>query len=92
MCLQVAPLNGYGEHLLSLLEDASAGKSGSSQQCSSMEKGEEEEEEDRKTLHSICKKLSEDMFRKVRPVFRLHCTEDVSIYCFLTKKLSKKIN
>uniref|UniRef100_A0A669Q2W7 Kinase non-catalytic C-lobe domain containing 1 n=1 Tax=Phasianus colchicus TaxID=9054 RepID=A0A669Q2W7_PHACC len=61
---KVAPLNGYGEHLLSLLEDASARKSGSSQQCSSMEKGEEEEEEDRKTLHSICKKLSEDMFRK----------------------------
>ncbi|XP_048801793.1 kinase non-catalytic C-lobe domain-containing protein 1 isoform X3 [Lagopus muta] len=61
---KVAPLNGYGEHFLSLLEDASARKSGSSQQCSSMEKGEEEEEEDRKTLHSICKKLSEDMFRK----------------------------
>lgn len=52
-----------------------------------MEKGEEEEEEDRKTLHSMCKKLSEDMFRKVCPVFRLHCTEDVSIYCFLTKNI-----
>ncbi|XP_072196250.1 kinase non-catalytic C-lobe domain-containing protein 1 isoform X2 [Excalfactoria chinensis] len=61
---KVAPLNGYGEHLLTLLEDASARKCGSSQQCSSMENGEEEEEEDRKTLHSICKKLSEDMFRK----------------------------
>uniref|UniRef100_A0A8C2UA88 Kinase non-catalytic C-lobe domain-containing protein 1 n=1 Tax=Coturnix japonica TaxID=93934 RepID=A0A8C2UA88_COTJA len=61
---KVAPLNGYGEHLLTLLEDASARKCGSSQQCSSMENGEEEEEEERKTLHSICKKLSEDMFRK----------------------------
>ncbi|XP_021254864.1 protein very KIND isoform X2 [Numida meleagris] len=61
---KVAPLNGYGEHLLSLIEDASARKSDSSQQCSSMEKCEEEEEEGRKTLHSICKKLSEDMSRK----------------------------
>ncbi|NXL86871.1 KNDC1 protein, partial [Alectura lathami] len=61
---KVAPLNGYGERLLSLLEDASARKSGSAQQCSSMEKREEEGEEDRKTLHSICKKLSEDVSRK----------------------------
>ncbi|NXJ07353.1 KNDC1 protein, partial [Odontophorus gujanensis] len=60
---KVAPLNGYGEYLLSLLEDASARKSGSSQQYSCMEKF-EEVEEDRKTLHSICKKLSEDMYRK----------------------------
>ncbi|OXB75463.1 UNVERIFIED_CONTAM: hypothetical protein H355_016524 [Colinus virginianus] len=57
---KVAPLNGYGEYFLSLLEDASARKSGSSQQYSCMEKF-EEVEEDRKTLHSICKKLSEDM-------------------------------
>ncbi|NXC42922.1 KNDC1 protein, partial [Penelope pileata] len=61
---QVAPLNGYGERLLSLLEDASARKSSSSQQCSSMDKCEEEGEECRKTLHSICKKLSEDVSRK----------------------------
>ncbi|XP_028941825.1 kinase non-catalytic C-lobe domain-containing protein 1 [Antrostomus carolinensis] len=61
---KVAPLNGYGERLLSLLEDASAGKSGSAHQCSSMDKCEEEGEEDRKTLHSLCKKLSEDVSRK----------------------------
>ncbi|NXY69749.1 KNDC1 protein, partial [Glareola pratincola] len=57
---KVVPLNGYGERLLSLLEDASARKSGSAHQCSSMDKCEEEGEEDRKTLHSLCKKLSED--------------------------------
>ncbi|XP_076194932.1 kinase non-catalytic C-lobe domain-containing protein 1 isoform X1 [Aptenodytes patagonicus] len=61
---KVAPLNGYGEHLLSLLEDASARKSGSAHQCSSMDKCEEEGEEDRKTLRSLCKKLSEDVSRK----------------------------
>ncbi|XP_068806078.1 kinase non-catalytic C-lobe domain-containing protein 1 isoform X2 [Struthio camelus] len=61
---QVAPLNGYGEHLLSLLEDASARRSGSAYQCSSMGKCEEEGEEDRKALHSLCKKLSEDVSRK----------------------------
>ncbi|NXC72256.1 KNDC1 protein, partial [Anhinga anhinga] len=61
---KVAPLNGYGERLLSLLEDASARKSGSAHQCSSRDKCEEEGEEDRKTLHSLCKKLSEDVSRK----------------------------
>ncbi|XP_030343999.1 kinase non-catalytic C-lobe domain-containing protein 1 isoform X3 [Strigops habroptila] len=61
---KVAPLNGYGEHLLSLLEDASARKSGSAHQSSSIDKCEEEGEEDRKTLHSLCKKLSEDVSRK----------------------------
>ncbi|XP_061857549.1 kinase non-catalytic C-lobe domain-containing protein 1 [Colius striatus] len=61
---KVAPLNGYGERLLSLLEDASARKSGSAHQCSSIDKCEEEGEEDRKTLHSLCKKLSEDVSRK----------------------------
>uniref|UniRef100_A0A8C8APS8 Kinase non-catalytic C-lobe domain containing 1 n=1 Tax=Otus sunia TaxID=257818 RepID=A0A8C8APS8_9STRI len=61
---KVAPLNGYGERLLSLLEDASARKSGSAHQCPSMDKYEEEGEEDRKTLHSLCKKLSEDVSRK----------------------------
>ncbi|XP_054688531.1 kinase non-catalytic C-lobe domain-containing protein 1 isoform X2 [Grus americana] len=61
---KVAPLNGYGERLLSLLEDASARKSGHAPQCSSMDKCEEEGEEDRKTLHSLCKKLSEDVSRK----------------------------
>ncbi|KAF1522246.1 Kinase non-catalytic C-lobe domain-containing protein 1, partial [Eudyptes chrysocome] len=61
---KVAPLNGYGERLLSLLEDASARKSGSAHQCSSMDKCEEEGEEDRKTLRSLCKKLSEDVSRK----------------------------
>uniref|UniRef100_A0A8C0F4F6 Kinase non-catalytic C-lobe domain-containing protein 1 n=1 Tax=Bubo bubo TaxID=30461 RepID=A0A8C0F4F6_BUBBB len=61
---KVAPLNGYGERLLSLLEDASARKSGSAHQCPSMDKCEEEGEEDRKTLHSLCKKLSEDVSRK----------------------------
>ncbi|KFQ51723.1 Protein very KIND, partial [Nestor notabilis] len=61
---KVAPLNGYGERLLSLLEDASARKSGSAHQSSSMDKCEEEGEEDRKTLHSLCKKLSEDVSRK----------------------------
>ncbi|XP_064000723.1 kinase non-catalytic C-lobe domain-containing protein 1 isoform X3 [Pogoniulus pusillus] len=61
---KVVPLNGYGEHLLSLLEDASAKKSGNAQQSSSMDKCEEEGEEDRKTLHSLCKKLSEDACRK----------------------------
>ncbi|NXK95042.1 KNDC1 protein, partial [Formicarius rufipectus] len=61
---KVASLNGYGEHLLSLLEDASARKNGSADQCSSMDKCEEEGEEGRKTLHSLCKKLSEDVSRK----------------------------
>ncbi|XP_010153456.1 PREDICTED: protein very KIND-like, partial [Eurypyga helias] len=61
---KVALLNGYGERLLSLLEDASAQKSGSAHQYSSMDKCEEEGEEDRKTLHSLCKKLSEDVSRK----------------------------
>lgn len=64
MQLQVVPLNGYGERLLSLLEDASARKSGSAHQCVSMDKCEDEGEEDRKTLHSLCKKLSEDVSRK----------------------------
>ncbi|XP_042646033.1 kinase non-catalytic C-lobe domain-containing protein 1 isoform X2 [Tyto alba] len=59
---KVAPLNGYGERLLSLLEDASARKSGSAHQCSSMDKC-EEEGEDKKTLLSLCKKLS-DVSRK----------------------------
>ncbi|NXU31029.1 KNDC1 protein, partial [Thalassarche chlororhynchos] len=63
---KVAPLNGYGGRLLSLLEDASTRKSGSAHQCSSMDKCEEEGEEDRKTLHSLCKKLSEDVSRKAR--------------------------
>ncbi|KAM9282340.1 kinase non-catalytic C-lobe domain-containing protein 1 [Cariama cristata] len=61
---KVARLNGYGEHLLSLLEDASARKNGSAHQCSSMDKCEEEGEEDRKMLHSLCKQLSEDVSRK----------------------------
>ncbi|KAM9232245.1 kinase non-catalytic C-lobe domain-containing protein 1 [Leptosomus discolor] len=61
---KVAPLNGYGECLLALLEDASVRKSGSAHQCSSMDTCEEEGEEDRKTLHSLCKKLSEDVSRK----------------------------
>ncbi|XP_010115484.1 PREDICTED: protein very KIND, partial [Chlamydotis macqueenii] len=61
---KVAPLNGYGERLLLLLEDASARKSGSAHQCSSIDKCEEEGEEDRKTLHSLCKKLSEDVSGK----------------------------
>ncbi|NWR33028.1 KNDC1 protein, partial [Tachuris rubrigastra] len=61
---KVASLNGYGERLLSLLEDASARKSGSADQCSSMDRCEEEGEEGRKTLHSLCKKLSEDVSRK----------------------------
>ncbi|NWU10308.1 KNDC1 protein, partial [Cephalopterus ornatus] len=61
---KVASLNGYGERLLSLLEDASARKSGSADQCSSMDKCEEEGEEGRKTLHSLCKKLSEDVSGK----------------------------
>ncbi|XP_057258251.1 kinase non-catalytic C-lobe domain-containing protein 1 isoform X3 [Pezoporus wallicus] len=61
---KVAPLNGYGERLLSLLEDASARRSGSAYQNSSLDKCEEEGEKDRKTLHSICKKLSEDASRK----------------------------
>ncbi|KFQ09095.1 Protein very KIND, partial [Leptosomus discolor] len=59
---KVAPLNGYGECLLALLEDASVRKSGSAHQCSSMDTCEEEGEEDRKTLHSLCKKLSEDLY------------------------------
>ncbi|XP_009868584.1 PREDICTED: protein very KIND, partial [Apaloderma vittatum] len=60
---KVASLNGYGERLLSLLEDVSARKSGSAHQCSSMDKC-EEEDKDRKALHSLCKKLSEDVSRK----------------------------
>ncbi|NXJ74131.1 KNDC1 protein, partial [Trogon melanurus] len=60
---KVASLNGYGERLLSLLEDVSARRSGSAHQCSSMDKC-EEEGEDRKALHSLCKKLSEDVSRK----------------------------
>ncbi|XP_009980133.1 PREDICTED: protein very KIND, partial [Tauraco erythrolophus] len=61
---KVAPLNGYGERLLSLLEDASAGKIDNAHQCSSVDNCEEEGEGDRKTLHSLCKKLSEDVSRK----------------------------
>ncbi|XP_066179888.1 kinase non-catalytic C-lobe domain-containing protein 1 [Sylvia atricapilla] len=61
---KVASLNGYGERLLSLLEDASARKSGSADLCSGVGKCEEESEESRKTLHSLCKKLSEDVSRK----------------------------
>ncbi|KAM9379789.1 kinase non-catalytic C-lobe domain-containing protein 1 [Phaethornis superciliosus] len=61
---KVAPLNGCGEHLLSLLEDASARKSGSAHQCFSMDKCEDEGKKDRKALHSLCKKLSEDVSRK----------------------------
>ncbi|XP_051475216.1 kinase non-catalytic C-lobe domain-containing protein 1 [Apus apus] len=61
---KVALLSGYGESLMSLLEDASARGSGSVHQCSSMDKCEDEGEEDRKTLHSLCKKLSEDDSRK----------------------------
>ncbi|XP_008948458.1 PREDICTED: protein very KIND, partial [Merops nubicus] len=61
---KVAPLNGYGERLLSLLEDASARGRGSAHQGSSMDKCQEGSKEDRKTLHSICKKLSEDVSRK----------------------------
>ncbi|XP_027315949.3 kinase non-catalytic C-lobe domain-containing protein 1 isoform X1 [Anas platyrhynchos] len=60
---KVAPLNGYGERLLSLLEDASARKNDSAQLCYSMDKC-EEGEEDRRTLHSMYKKLSEDVSRK----------------------------
>ncbi|NWH82257.1 KNDC1 protein, partial [Piaya cayana] len=61
---KVVPLNGYGEHFLSLLEDASSRKSVNIHQCSSMDKWEEESEEDKTTLHSLCKKLSEDVSRK----------------------------
>ncbi|XP_057884719.1 kinase non-catalytic C-lobe domain-containing protein 1 isoform X2 [Melospiza georgiana] len=61
---KVASLNGYGEHLLSLLENASARKSGSADLCSGVDKCKEESEESRKTLHSLCKKLSEDVSRK----------------------------
>lgn len=82
---QVASLNGYGERLLSLLEDASARTSGSADQCSSADKCEEESEEGRKTLHSLCKKLSEDVSRKVCVFFRLQCMEHISIYYILTK-------
>lgn len=85
MHLQVAPLNGYGERLLSLLEDASARKSGSAHQSSSLDKCEEEGEEDRKTLHSMCKKLSEDVSRKVCLFTRQQYIEHISIDYFLTK-------
>ncbi|NXA00595.1 KNDC1 protein, partial [Nesospiza acunhae] len=68
---KVASLNGYRERLLSLLEDASAGKSGSADLCSGVDKCKEESEEGRKTLHSLCKKLSEDVSRKVCLFFRL---------------------
>ncbi|KAF2975255.1 hypothetical protein EK904_009128, partial [Melospiza melodia maxima] len=61
---KVASLNGYGERLLSLLENASARKSGSADLCSGVDKCKEESEESRKTLHSLCKKLSEDVSRK----------------------------
>uniref|UniRef100_A0A8C3V194 Kinase non-catalytic C-lobe domain containing 1 n=1 Tax=Catharus ustulatus TaxID=91951 RepID=A0A8C3V194_CATUS len=61
---KVASLNGYGERLLSLLEDASARRSCSADLCSGGDKCEEETEEGRKTLHSLCKKLSEDVSRK----------------------------
>lgn len=82
---QVASLNGYGERLLSLLEDASARKSGSADLCSGVGKCEEESEEGRKTLHSLCKKLSEDVSRKVCLFFRLEYMEHISIYYVLTK-------
>lgn len=82
---QVASLNGYGERLLSLLEDASARRSCSAGLCSGGDKCEEETEEGRKTLHSLCKKLSEDVSRKVCLFFRLQCMEHISIYYVVTK-------
>ncbi|PKU43545.1 protein very kind [Limosa lapponica baueri] len=82
---KVAPLNGYGERLLSLLEDTSARKSGAAHQCSSVDKCEEDGEEDRKTLHSLCKKLSEDVSRKGCIFFTLQYIDHISIYYFLKK-------
>ncbi|NXA42292.1 KNDC1 protein, partial [Eudromia elegans] len=61
---KVALLNGYGERLLSFIQNASARKCESIYQCSGMDKCEEEGKQDRKSLHSLCKKLSEDVSRK----------------------------
>ncbi|XP_019411605.1 PREDICTED: protein very KIND [Crocodylus porosus] len=61
---KITPLNSYGECLLSLLEDATGKKHGNAFSCYNMDKCKGEEEDDRKSLHSLCKKLSEDVSRK----------------------------
>ncbi|KYO42274.1 protein very KIND [Alligator mississippiensis] len=61
---KITPLNSYGECLLSLLEDATGKKHGNAFSCYNMDKCKGEEDDDRKSLHSLCKKLSEDVSRK----------------------------
>nr|XP_032629232.1 kinase non-catalytic C-lobe domain-containing protein 1 isoform X2 [Chelonoidis abingdonii] len=61
---KIAPLNGYGERLLAVLENATDGKRGSAFQCYNWDEWKEEEEDDTKSLHSLCKKLSEDVNQK----------------------------
>uniref|UniRef100_A0A452GMT0 Kinase non-catalytic C-lobe domain-containing protein 1 n=1 Tax=Gopherus agassizii TaxID=38772 RepID=A0A452GMT0_9SAUR len=61
---KIAPLNGYGECLLAVLENATGGKHGSAFQCYNWDEWKEEEENDTKSLHSLCKKLSEDVNQK----------------------------
>ncbi|KAM7169627.1 kinase non-catalytic C-lobe domain-containing protein 1 [Macrochelys suwanniensis] len=61
---KIAPLNGYGERLLAVLENATDGKRGSAFQCYNWDESKEEEEENTKSLHSLCKKLSEDVPQK----------------------------
>ncbi|XP_074987085.1 kinase non-catalytic C-lobe domain-containing protein 1 isoform X3 [Caretta caretta] len=61
---KIAPLNGFGECLLAVLENATGGKRGSVFQCYNWDEWKEEEEDDPKSLHSLCKKLSEDVSQK----------------------------
>ncbi|CAM4583088.1 unnamed protein product [Lepidochelys olivacea] len=61
---KIAPLNGFGECLLAVLENATGRKRGSVFQCYNWDEWKEEEEDDTKSLHSLCKKLSEDVSQK----------------------------
>ncbi|XP_043374821.1 kinase non-catalytic C-lobe domain-containing protein 1 isoform X3 [Dermochelys coriacea] len=61
---KIAPLNGFGERLRAVLENATGGKCGSVFQRYNWDEWKEEEEDDTKSLHSLCKKLSEDVSQK----------------------------
>nr|XP_006121087.2 kinase non-catalytic C-lobe domain-containing protein 1 isoform X1 [Pelodiscus sinensis] len=61
---KIAPLNGHGERLLAVLENATGGKHGSTFQNYNLNEWKEEEEENTKSLHSLCKKLSEEVSQK----------------------------
>ncbi|XP_074856530.1 kinase non-catalytic C-lobe domain-containing protein 1 isoform X2 [Carettochelys insculpta] len=57
---KIALLNGHGECLLAVLKNSSCGKHSSTYQCYNLK----EKKDDTKSLHSLCKKLSEDVSHK----------------------------